>query len=251
MHRFFLTPEQLQPESFFLPEQIAHQVSKVLRLAPGEQILLLDNVGSEYLATLTAVDRHKVQVKINGRQPAGGEPQVHLTLYQSLLKLDKFEWVLQKGTELGVSCFVPVITQRSVVHEPSPNKLARWQRIALEAAEQCRRGRVPVIAPPIKLAEAFAGGETLKLLPWEADQHHALADYLPKRSQLAKVALFIGPEGGWSEEEVALAQTHAIAPITLGQRILRAETAALVAISLVMYELGELQASARKPNGEG
>lgn len=241
MHRFFVPGSWQISDEVVLEEAQAHQISQVLRLRPQTLITLLDNMGWAYTVTLTEVNKRQVRGRVTERTPAMGEPTTHLTLYQGLLKADKFEWVLQKGTEIGVACFVPLITERSVVQEVSANKLTRWQRILTEAAEQSGRGRVPQLLSAIPFASALTSlsPDTLALIPYEQEKVTSL------RTSLAaplshSLALFIGPEGGWSEAEIRLAQTHGVIAITLGPRILRAETAAVVAAALALYERGEL-----------
>jgi 16S rRNA (uracil1498-N3)-methyltransferase len=235
MHRFFVEPSFLQGDLAELPADTAHQVRNVLRMGPGDRLLLLDNLGWQVEAELAKVTRRQVMVRLLERRPAAGEPGLSLTLYQSLLKKDNFEWVLQKGTELGISRFVPLITERTVVSERTlkPTKLARWQRILAEAAEQCRRARIPQLAPAQTFAEALASQppDTLGLIPAlsaTASLTTLLAD-LPSR-----IALFIGPEGGFSPTEVGQAQANGLLAVTLGPRTLRAETAAIAAAALLL-----------------
>lgn len=241
MHRFFVTGSWKTGDEVVLAEDQAHQISQVLRLRPQTLITLLDNTGWAYTVILTEVNKRMVRGRVTDRTPASGEPATHLTLYVGLLKADKFEWVLQKGTEIGVACFVPLVTERSVVQAVSPTKQARWERILTEAAEQSGRGRIPQLRAPFPFSAALSAlpPDTLALIPYEQEKTVALSS-VPAMNGRAKVALFIGPEGGWSEPEVALAQQHGVTPITLGPRILRAETAAVVAAALVLYELGDL-----------
>jgi 16S rRNA (uracil1498-N3)-methyltransferase len=146
--------------------------------------------------------------------------------------------VLQKGAELGVSRFVPLLTERTIVNERAikPNKLARWQRILTEAAEQCRRARIPQLAPAQTLAEALADPvrPELALIPALVAETHLLAVVNGRSPLPTPIALFIGPEGGFSPAEIEQAQAHGIIPVSLGPRTLRAETAALAATTLIM-----------------
>lgn len=238
MHRFFVTDIH-DNEVVFSPEQ-AHQIATVLRMEPGQPVVVLDNAGWEFDVALVDVGRKRVTAVIHHKRPVTTEPASHVTLYQSLLKRDNFEWVLQKGTELGISRFVPLLTERTVAR--LPKKTDRWQRILTEAAEQSRRGRIPQLAEPMSLAqaaEALLSGQ-IGLIPWEETGSGLIGDYLAERDRGTAVSLFIGPEGGFSTDEIELAQQHHIQPVTLGQRILRAETAAITAATLVMHQLGEL-----------
>ncbi|RMG91306.1 MAG: 16S rRNA (uracil(1498)-N(3))-methyltransferase, partial [Chloroflexi bacterium] len=236
MHRFFVPPEDLQGNRVtFSPEQ-AHQLRQVLRMQSGERVVVLDNSGWEY-ETVLVINGKQVTGELVAKRPSPGEPAIHLTLYQSLLRREKFEWVLQKCTEIGVSCIVPVITRRTLARETAvkPAKLTRWQKIVTEAAEQSRRGRIPQISPPQSLAAAMSHAVAttdLTLIPWEAARGTTIRDVLINR-QIQSVALFIGPEGGFDTDEVENGRRLGIIPVTLGPRILRAETAALVASTLI------------------
>ncbi len=240
MHRFFVDPEVLQGNRVVLPAVQAHQIRNVLRLRAGSAILVLDNSGAEYEVMLRQVDKQQVVGEAIAKRPSPNEPTVHLTLYQALMKRDKFEWVLQKGTEIGVSQFVPIVTQRSLVQDVDikEGKLFRWQKIITEAAEQSRRGRIPELHPPQTLTQALAEQPPQPgLIAWEEEDSLTLRDALLARERPSHISLFIGPEGGFATEEVEAAQAAGLEAITLGKRILRAETAALVASALVLYEL--------------
>ena len=244
MHRFFVTDIH-DNQVVFAPEQ-AHQIAAVLRMEPGQPVLVLNNAGWEFEAELVDVGRKRVTAVIHHKRPVTTEPASHVTLYQSLLKRDNFEWILQKGTELGIGRFVPLLTERTVAR--LPKKTDRWQRILTEAAEQSRRGRIPQLAEPMTLAQAVADlpAGQIGLIPWEEAEAGSIGDFVGGKEGTA-VALFIGPEGGFTAEEIQLAQQHHIHPITLGQRILRAETAAVTAVALTLYELGEMNRVKREP----
>jgi 16S rRNA (uracil1498-N3)-methyltransferase len=243
MHRFFVPPENLLGDRVILPADIAHQIRNVLRLRAGSAIVVLDNSGAEYEVLLRQVDKQQVVGEAVAKRPSPNEPSVQLTLYQALMKRDKFEWVLQKGTEIGVSQFVPLVTQRSLVQDIDikEGKLYRWQKIITEAAEQSRRGRIPTFQPPQTLGQALAGNPSqLGLIAWEEAEALTLRKALAGLERPSHISLFIGPEGGFAREEIEAAQAAGLLPITLGKRILRAETAALVASALVLHELDEI-----------
>lgn len=245
-HRFFIPPNCLTPPTVRLPGEAAHQIKTVLRLQPGAEIIVLDNSGQEWRVRLTSLGKHEVAGEIITQQPAQSEPTVQVNLYQGTLKGQKFEWVLQKGTELGVSRFTPVICQRSVVYKAHDltEKYPRWQRIIQEAAEQSRRGRLPDLAPVLTLTEAIPQinqlprPDSLALMPWEEANSPSLKTILAE-AKPAHVSVFIGPEGGFAPEEAALAQAAGVRLVKLGPRILRAETAGLAVCSVILYELGE------------
>ena len=247
MHRFFVhdTGLELQQTSpgqmLTLPEGVAHQVRDVLHLHSGEGIVLLDNSGEEFVAQVTRSERKTVEVQIVERRAGKSESPVGIMLCQGLLKSARFELILEKGTELGVSVFAPILCHRSTsgLEDAGPSKIARWQRILQEATEQCGRSRLPRLLPIRPFAHALKSlpSDALALIPWEEEHNQSLRDILQAHKAQKTVVLFIGPEGGLTSEEIALAQQHGVHPVTLGQRILRAETAALATVANVMYEL--------------
>ena len=241
MNSFFVAGSWQIGDEIVLGTTQAHQIYQMLHLRPQQNIILLDNRGLAYQMSLTHIHKREVRGRVTALFPASGEPTTHLTLYQGLLKADKFEWVLQKGTEVGVSRFVPVVTERTVVTEVSPNKQARWERILTEAAEQAGRGRVPELLAPLSFREALNSipPTTLALIPWENETHTTLTAAATRA--ISTIALFIGPEGGWSASEIEAGRVGGCIPITLGRRILRAETAAVVAAALVLYQQGDMQ----------
>ncbi len=240
-HRFFIPPDWLTPPRVTLSGDIARQLKTVLRLKPGDSIIVLDNSGLEWQVKLTRFDRAVVEGEITSQQASQGEPRVQLTLYQGTLKGQKFEWVLQKGTELGVSRFAPVICQRSVVADVAAlaKKRERWQQIIREAAEQSRRGRLPQLEPALPLAEAVRQvGSALILMPWEEAAGPGLKAILTE-TKASAIAVFIGPEGGFTADEAALVRQAGGQVVKLGPRILRAETAGLAACAAILYEMNE------------
>lgn len=248
MHRFFIEPSLIQSSPIILPELLAHQVRDVLRLQVGEQFVLLDNSGDEIVAAVAGSARSGVTARALERRPGKAEPRIHITLWQGMLKSARFEWILEKGVELGVTTFAPMLCRRSMagLEEVGAAKIQRWQRIIQEAAEQCGRARLPALLPIRTLPDALnnipSGGQgqatapTLSIIPWENEQDHTLHDVAAQLSAPDHIHIFIGPEGGFAPEEIELARQHGVQPITLGPRILRAETAALVAAANVLYE---------------
>lgn len=241
MHRFFISPEAIQGNQVSLEERVARQLREVLRARPGEHIILLDDEGGEYEAELAWVSREGGEARVVEKRPAPPEPRTQLHLYQSLLKGDKFDLVLQKGTEVGIAAFIPVFSLRCVVDEVRPNKLERWHRILVEAAEQSGRGRLPALSEPLLFTDACEKVSGLSLLPWEGERGRGLREALQGAADQTQIDLFIGPEGGYEEREVAFARERGILPVSLGRRILRAETAGLVAASAILYHRGELE----------
>jgi 16S rRNA (uracil1498-N3)-methyltransferase len=279
--RFFVAPEVLaDPDRVALPAAVAFQARAVLRLRAGNILTLLDGSGAAYTLELSEVEREQVRGRVIARDQVATEPRYQITLYQGLLKAAKFEWIVQKGTEIGVGAFVPVRCTRSIAgaEEVSATKLARWRAIATEAAEQSDRGHVPAVREPVAFAAALAAlpAAAVALLaapppvpiPIEdgegeirrgadrnvhrqcamnrahtvmsADGRSSIAAALAEARDGA-IHLFVGPEGGFAPKEVARAQAQGVRLVTLGPRILRAETAALVAATLALAALGEME----------
>jgi 16S rRNA (uracil1498-N3)-methyltransferase len=283
-YRFFVDSGAIHGREVLIDDaELAHQIGTVLRLRPGEKITLLDNSGWQHVVALHTVERGRVAGTVERKELAGGEPRTKITLYVALMRPERFEWVLQKGTELGVSAFVPLICERSTIadaDELSVTKLERWNRIVREAAEQSRRGKLPRLAPALFLPAACdqAAQRGTALLLWEGGGVPSLRSVLqktegrgdtetrrhgdkvplplspspllpssPPPASLASpahpfsVALFSGPEGGFSASEFETAQRYDMIAVTLGPRTLRAETAPIVATAAILYEMGDLE----------
>lgn len=253
MHRFFLPPASIQAGCVHFSEPVSRQIVQVLRLKPDARVTVLDGEGKEYLVCLTDLSAQATIGQVESEGLANGEPQTLLTLYLCLTQREKFEWMLQKCTEVGVCRFIPVISSRSLVQDAKEviNKYERWQRILQEAAEQSHRGKVSTLEAPLQFEQVVktaAQANTCKLIPWEEEQNLSLKQALQMRST-REVCLLIGPEGGFSKEEVARAQSAGFLSVTLGRRILRMETAAVVASALVLYERGDMNSGSDQPAG--
>jgi len=247
--RFIVEPGDIQGDAAVIAGAEAHHMIRVLRLGPGDIITLLDGQGSLYHCRIEEKTAGAVRCRVLEKQPAGGEPPLRVVLLQGIAKGDRMDTVIQKGTELGASLFVPVHCRRSVVRLDDAKAAARrerWQRIAAGAAKQCRRALVPEVYEPVTWANALRliPPEAPAFLPWEEEAGRSLKNELQSRRLPAQVYIIIGPEGGLEKEEVAAAQERGVAPVSLGPRILRTETAALAAISMVLYQWGDLGAAA-------
>jgi len=248
MHHFFVKADCIDDFVVTLEGAIVHQIIRVLRLRLGDTIVVLDNSGWENVVSLETFDDEKITGKVLDRFYTTGEPKIDVVLYQSLLKFDRFEFILQKGTELGVSSFVPVICERSVIRNKGDQwfqrRHDRWERIILEAAEQSHRGKLPVIHSPVNFIEATRLANHFTVFPSvkESSINIEIALKTCGRTGLfnSKVGVFVGPEGGFTDAEVAHASSSGIVPVTLGRRVLRAETASIVALTLVLSEFNEL-----------
>jgi 16S rRNA (uracil1498-N3)-methyltransferase len=251
-HRFFVPASSIRGNEVMLGEAQSHQIARVLRMSPGDTILVLDNSGWEIETELLVVDPRQVRGRVLHRRLAGGEPRTKVSLYQSVPRSKRFEPVLQKGTEVGIVEFVPVIAERCIISdlEDVEKKRERWEAIIQEAAEQSRRGLKPALRRATLFSQACeqarqTGG--LSLILWEEEGARSLRHVLrtppPGRESHwppFTINLFIGPEGGYTPDEVELAQRYGLLTVTLGPRILRTETAGLVAASAILYELGDL-----------
>lgn len=259
-NRFFVSPESIQGAQVSITGNLVHQFCHVLRMQPGDQVTLLDDSGWEYQVELGELGKDRASGRVLRKALATGEPRTKITIYQGVLKGHHLEWVWQKGTEVGVVEFVPMICERCLVSsldDISAAKSARWKRIIQEAAEQSHRGRVPYLQPPMLFSQACdhtrQGG--LNLMLWEEETEQTLRSLLGIEEQSAEhkpeartkntrrpfsVGILVGPEGGFTREEVELARGYGIRTLTLGKRILRAETAGLLAAALLLHELGDL-----------
>ncbi len=245
-HHFFVDQPLASGQEITLPAAIAHQINRVLRLRPGAIITLLDGSGWAYSVELLQSGAQAVVGQVGAGHLVASEPRTAITLYAAPLKGDHYAYTLQKATELGVAAFVPIVTQRTVIDAAGTSKLERWRRIVREAAEQSGRGKVPPVAVPSAFAAACQQVATggLNWIPWEEATGPGLSTAVSAQEASlvsgATVGLFIGPEGGLTTEEITLAEQCGILPVTLGPRILRAETAAIVALTLILDSVGDL-----------
>lgn len=239
LHRFFVDPAALQSETVTFSRDQSHQISRVLRLVPGDEVIALDGSGAEYLVRLTEA-RGEAAGAIVGRGRNEAEPALRLRLYQGILKGAKLEMVWQKCTEVGVTSFVPVVTRRSVAAEPGAARQRRFDSIVREAAEQSRRGIIPPILPPMpyQTALGLAAEDGPVIVLWEDEGSQHLEDV--DLSTGGRLSLFVGPEGGLSADEIEAARAVGAITVTLGKRILRAETAAIVGSALLLARAGDL-----------
>lgn len=241
MHRFFIPAPLFQSSEIILPTEVSQQIIRVLRLKTGTDILLLDDQGFEYPARLCEVQASHCTATIIEKRTASGEPATRLILIISLTQREKFEMILQKCTEIGASTIIPVITSRTLIQKTGDveEKYPRWKKIIQEAAEQSHRGRIPTLEPALKFDDALklmSQKDCLKIVLWEDENKTTLKQEL-QDCQKKDITLMIGPEGGLSADEVAAAQHAGFVPVTLGRRILRMETAAILAAGLVLFEL--------------
>jgi 16S rRNA (uracil1498-N3)-methyltransferase len=228
MNRFFVDPAALASDRFPVPEEISHQVSRVVRLRAGDEITLLDGHGGRVLCRLEGGDCVVLE-----RGDAGGEPSHQLTVWQALLKGDHLEPVIRHGTELGTARFGLFVSERCIVRELSPRRLERLRAVAREAAEQSERGMVPPVGEPVTFQEALRAAAPGSVLLFERHQGKRLTE------MEAPPSVFIGPEGGFSPDEVAAAEGAGLAIAGLGPRILRSETVAVAVAAAILSRTGD------------
>ena len=234
MHRFFVSPETLRADRVTLTGAQARQIATVLRLRAGDEVALVAD-GAEAVVTLEAVRPTSVTAVVRDRGFTPGEPTAAVTLALPVLRGDHDEEVVEAVTQLGVSRIVPFTSARSVVRSLSEAKRSRWERIAREAAETARRGRVPSIDPALSWTQLFGSLPAPVLVAWESERRTRLRDAIPQTARA--LSLVIGPEGGIADEEIALARERGAITVSLGGRNLRSETAAIAAVALVMDRL--------------
>ena len=243
MPRFFLPPTGFAGERVrFTPEDARH-ICLVRRLEPGAVVRAADGQGYSYEIVLETVRPETVEGRVILRYREETEPGLKIHLCQSLLKGEKMDLVLQKGTEVGISAFHPFFSRRTVVRlDPgrAGKKRARWARIVLEAAKQSERGLIPTVTHPTTVKELSLPPGVPALVAWEEEKETTLRQVLDKIPKPEELALIIGPEGGFAREEVEIFHTAGAVPVSLGSRILRAETAGPVTAALILYHYGEL-----------
>ena len=245
MSAFFVSPDSITKQTITVTGDLLVHLRDSLRVKVGALVLFGDGANQRYRTEITTVTNQALTGRIIDviAQPVTHIPP--LILGQALLKGEKMDWVIQKATELGISEIVPIESRHSVVQLKAgrvDHQLARWRRIALEAAQQSEQWRVPTIAVPQSLASLLirCGNETMTCMLVERQNGISLQVLNLSNDDTRSVLVVIGPEGGWSQEEVEVANQLGIVLITLGRHILRAETAAVASISILQSRLGQL-----------
>ncbi|MBE7037935.1 MAG: 16S rRNA (uracil(1498)-N(3))-methyltransferase [Ruminococcaceae bacterium] len=241
MHRFYTDKIDCENNKACIVGDDVKHIKKVLRLNSGDEVVVCDYKNKDYICKISAFLENEVQLDIIEIKDNFSEPPIDVTIYQSLPKSDKMELIIQKCVEIGVKKFVPVASKRSVVKlNDDKKKIIRWQRIADEAAKQCGRGIKVEVNDVLSFKEAIKSvdDDTLKLIPYENEKELSIKTVL-KESKHKKIAVFIGPEGGFSDEEIDFALANGFSAVTLGPRILRCETAPIAVATVCMYEKGD------------
>jgi len=242
MPRIYIPADRITGDEVFLEARETRHIVKALRLGPGDEVTVFNGEGDEYVAQLSEDEQKGVTLLIKEAFRPEREAPFEITLGQGLLKGEKMKFVIQKATELGPATIVPLVSARSiptVEEERESLRLQRWQRIAQEAARQCGRAVVPQVERFMTLEEVLSESVGGGLVLWEAEPT-PLREVLPQIDASLGLTILIGPEGGFSEDEVSVAQGRGYLVAGLGRRILRAETAALSVLSIIQHRFGDL-----------
>lgn len=249
MHKFFTPKENINGiEGKILGEDVKH-IYKVLRLTEGEKVILNNCEGIEFLSEISEISKTEVTLKIIEKLNSNNESNLEIYLFQGLPKAQKMDLIVQKGTELGITKFIPTITNRVDVKLSGEfKKLDRLNRIALEAAKQSKRSIIPSVLEPINFTEVLVEMKSMDLflVPYENAENFGIKGVIKELKEknilvnIKKIGAMVGPEGGFEQEEIEKLKEQGAYIITLGSRILRTETAGFVTTSLVQYELGDL-----------
>ena len=245
MARFFVLREHLRGEIATVTGQELDHMRKALRLEPGDAVTLFDDEGWEHEGVIRSYTSHSGEIAILKSFQPERESPLCVTLAQALGKGEKMDWVVEKATELGVAAIAPFFSSRTVPkldRASAEKRQARWRKIALSAAKQSGRTRVPEILEITDVSELAHKPWpcALKLLCWEGESQRTLAEVMQENPRVESLLLLIGPEGGLSADEVAEAARNGFQSVGLGKRILRTETAALAALSLVQFLWGDM-----------
>ena len=243
--RFFAEGEPLSPGERLVEDKSARHLSRVLRLGVGERVIVFDGTGYEFPAVILEVGRRFVRLEVFEGNKVDRESPLDLWLALGLCQPATMDVIVKKVTEIGVTAIIPVRTQRAqrwLADERGVFRQKRWERIAQEAARQSGRNKVPRISPLVDFSQLLWHGEPtgLKLVFWEQAGFSNLKQTLAVKGQTPQVGALVGAEGGFSAEEVEQATAAGFHSVSLGRRILRAETAAIAVVSLLQYELGDL-----------
>lgn len=244
MYQFFVEPSQINDKTVIIEGKDVNHIKNVLRMKVGEEVSVSNGVdGNEYRCEIQELGEETVVLKLMFVKQDGVELPSKVYLFQGLPKADKMELIIQKAVELGVHEIIPVATKRAVVKlddKKAKSKIARWQSISEAAAKQSKRAIVPMIHDVMTFKEAvkYASGMERKCIPYElAEGMDKTKEWINSIKENERIAVFIGPEGGFDESEIEVALQNEILPITLGKRILRTETAGFTVLSWIMYYL--------------
>ena len=237
MPHFYVNPKDIQDKNFIIENEQFHYLSNVRRFSVGDEINIFDGLGNSYKARIDNIDKKSMKGTILSSKTLL-LPDKKISLYTAIPKGERFDWLIEKASEIGVSKIVPVIYVRSVVKELSENKLERYKKISISASSQSWRADIMPIEKSISFIETVeklsAQKDTLNILPWESEEEKNILSILNESNKdIKNINIFIGPEGGFDKTEIDIAIKKGFKTVTLGKNILRVETAAIVAASIV------------------
>ena len=242
MPKFFVPRENIDGDTIRIGGEDVVHIKRVLRMREGDTLNMCDSSGCDYLAKIREIGEKDIFLDVLEKKKSETEPPVKVTLFQGIPKAGKMDYIIQKTTELGIFEIVPSVLSRCVVKLDGDKKIKRWQKISEEAAKQSGRGIIPEIKEPMNLKEAIEELKNFDLafVPYECEEENCLRDVLKSKDDIKTVGFMIGPEGGFEKSEIDLLVENGITPISLGKRILRTETAGEAVLSMVMYEIGDI-----------
>ncbi len=246
MPRFFTARENISDTQIIIDNEDVKHISRVLRLGVGDTIEVCDGRGFDYKAEIEAVEDKKIICKILDRVKSVTEPNIEVTLFQGLPKASKMDYIIQKTTELGITRIVPCALSRCVVKlengKAESKKTERWQKVAEAAAKQSGRGIIPEVTMPFTLDAAIEEMKKCDIcfVPYECEEETSLKSVLLSAKKPKTVGYIIGPEGGFDLAEIDKLKAAGVPAVTLGRRILRTETAGEAVLSMLMYEIGDI-----------
>ena len=236
MPHFYVDPKDIKDKNFVIENEQFHYLSTVRRFSVGDEINIFDGLGNSYKARIDNIDRNFMSGTILSSK-THVLPAREISLYTAIPKGERFDWLIEKSGEIGVSKIVPIIYMRSVVKELSENKVERYKKLSISASSQSWRADIMPVYNPVNFNEIVerlsSKKNTLNILPWESEQEKNIFDLLKENKEIKNINIFIGPEGGFDKTEIDLALKNGFKTVTLGKNILRVETAALVSASIV------------------
>lgn len=249
MNRFFVNKDNISEEKDIIiiddSEDLKH-ISKVLRLSEGDKIEICNKDNVDYLVSISSIDKKHIECRIINKYTSKTESLIEIVLFQAVPKSSKMDLIIQKNVEIGVKKITPIISDRCVVKikdkSAEKKKIQRWQKIAYEAAKQCKRGIIPTIGNIVDIQDlnSILSEFDMVIMPYEEENDNGIKKVISRNADIKKIGIIIGPEGGFTKDEVEKVISWGGSSVSLGPRILRTETAGLVTTSIVMYELGDL-----------
>jgi len=249
VRRFFVEKIPYHADLILIPEKEANHITKVLRMKEGDRIIIFDGKGKEFESIIDKVSYKEVWVRIIKNLSSRPLSPLKITLAQAAVKGPALDYILQKATELGVNDVVFFYSERTVVKLNTDNlgkKMIRWQEIIKSASRQCGRAFLPDLKPPISFEDLIKGAtnkNTLRLILWEREENHTIKDLLKSVHPVPHVIAVVGPEGGFTDEEIHFAKRYDFRLLSIGRRVLRSDTASIALLSILQYEWGDLSLS--------